>query len=113
MQISTSVLPTLTAVTLMRFAAILLDRTHAHVKQDSQAMEKHALVSCYSVVKTLSKRSACLYFLYSIFTFKHVENDRHITFNQWFEIIIKVKLEIRISQNLTKLGLAKLSSPAG
>ena len=55
MQISTSVLLTLTAVTLMRFAAILLDRTHAHVKQDSQAMEKHALVSCCGVVKNVSK----------------------------------------------------------
>ena len=55
MQISTSVLSTLTAVTLMRFAAILLDRTHAHVKQDSQAMEKHALVSCCGVVKNVSK----------------------------------------------------------
>ena len=55
MQISTSVLPTLTAVTLMRFVAILLDRTHAHVKQDSQAMEKHALVSCCGVVKNVSK----------------------------------------------------------
>ena len=55
MQISTSVLPTFTAVTLMRFAAILLDRTHAHVNQDSQAMEKHALVSCCGVVKNVSK----------------------------------------------------------
>ena len=55
MQISTSVLSTLTAVTLMRFAAILLDLTHAHVKQDSQAMEKHALVSCCGVVKNVSK----------------------------------------------------------
>ena len=55
MQISTSVLPTLTAVTLMRFAVILLDLTHAHVKQDSQAMEKHALVSCCGVVKNVSK----------------------------------------------------------
>ena len=55
MQISTSVLSTLTAVTLMRFAAILLDRTHAHVKQDSQAMEKHAQVSCCGVVKNVSK----------------------------------------------------------
>ena len=55
MQISTSVLSTLTAVTLTRFAAILLDRTHAHVKQDSQAMEKHALVSCCGVVKNVSK----------------------------------------------------------
>ena len=62
MQISTSVLPTLTAVTLMRFVAILLDRTHAHVKQYSQAMEKHA--------------RACVFY---IFTFKHVENDGHIT----------------------------------
>ena len=59
MQISTSVLPTLTAVTLMRFVAILLDRTHAHVKQDSQAMEKHALVSCSGVVKLASK-TMCL-----------------------------------------------------
>ena len=55
MQISTSVLTTFTAVTLMQFAAILLDRTHAHVKQDSQAMEKHALVSCCGVVKNVSK----------------------------------------------------------
>ena len=55
MQISTSVLPTFTAVTLMRFAAILLDRTHAHVMQDSEAMEKHALVSCCGVVKSVSK----------------------------------------------------------
>ena len=58
MQISTSVLPTLTAVTLMRFAAILLDRTHAHVKQDSQAMEKHALVSCCGVEKNASKTTS-------------------------------------------------------
>ena len=45
-QISTSVLPTLTAVTSMRCVAIRLDRTHARVKQHSQAMEKHAPVSC-------------------------------------------------------------------
>ena len=55
MQISTSVLPTLTAVALMRFAVILLDLTHAHVRQASQAMEKHALVSCCGVVKHASK----------------------------------------------------------
>ena len=60
MQISTSVLPTLTAVTLMRFAAILLDRTHAHVKQDSQAMEKHALVSCCCVVKKNASKTMCV-----------------------------------------------------
>ena len=35
----------------MRYVAILLDRTHAHVKQDLQAMEKHARVSCCCVVK--------------------------------------------------------------
>ena len=55
MQISTSVLPTRTAVTLMRFVVILLDRTHAHVRQDSQAMEKHALVSCCGVAKNASQ----------------------------------------------------------
>ena len=55
MQISTSVLPTLTTVALMRFVVIMLDLTHAHVKQDSQAMEKHALVSCCGVVKNASK----------------------------------------------------------
>ena len=65
MQISTNVLPTLTAVTLMRFVAILLDRTHAHVNQDSQAMEKHALVSCSGVVKLASK-TMCLA-VFSIF----------------------------------------------
>ena len=113
MQISTSVLPTLTAVTLMRFVAILLDRTHAHVKQDSQAMEKHAPVSCCCVVKkkTLPKRCACLYFLHWIFTFKHVENDRHIT--SMVRKINKVKLEIRISQTFSKLGRAQLSSKTG
>ena len=62
MQISTTVLSTLTAVTLMRFATILLDRTHAHVKQDSQAMEKHALVSCCGVVKHASKTMCVLVF---------------------------------------------------
>ena len=62
MQTSTSVLPTFTAVTLMRFAAILLDLTHAHVKQDSQAMEKHALVSCCGVVKNV-------YFLFLFYYF--------------------------------------------
>ena len=51
MQISTSVLPTLTAVTSMRCVAIRLDRTHARVKQDLQAMEKLALVSCCGNVK--------------------------------------------------------------
>ena len=71
MQISTSVLPTLTAVTLMRFAAILLDRTHAHVKQDSQAMEKHALVSCCGVAKNIKKRfqndvRACIFHIRSL-----------------------------------------------
>ena len=39
----------------MQFVAILLDRTHAHVKQDSLAMEKHALVSWCGVVKNASK----------------------------------------------------------
>ena len=69
MQISTSVLPTLTAVTLMRFAAILLDRTHAHVKQDSQAMEKHALVSCCCVVKKKRFQNnvrACIFYIGSL-----------------------------------------------
>ena len=70
MQISTSVLPTLTAVTLMRFAAILLDRTHAHVKQDSQAMEKHALVSCCCVVKKKKRFQndvrACIFYIGSL-----------------------------------------------
>ena len=65
MQISTSVLPTLTAVTLMRFAAILLDRTHAHVKQDSQAMEKHALVSCCDVCKKRFQNDVRVCFFYS------------------------------------------------
>ena len=51
MQISTSVLPTLTAVTSIRFVAIRLDRTHARVKQDLQAMEKPAPVSCCGNVK--------------------------------------------------------------
>ena len=48
-QISTSALPTLTAVTLMRCVIILLDLTHAHVKQDSQEMDSHALVSRLSI----------------------------------------------------------------
>ena len=51
MQISTSVLPTLTAVTSIRCVAIRLDRTHAGVKQDLLAMEKLASVSCCGNVK--------------------------------------------------------------
>ena len=51
MQISTSVLPTLTVVTSMWCVAIRLDRTHARVKQDLQAMEKLAPVSCCGNVK--------------------------------------------------------------
>ena len=50
MQISTSVLPTLTAATLMQYVAIRLDRTHAHVKQDLQEMDSHALVSRLSII---------------------------------------------------------------
>ena len=50
MQISTSVPQTLTAVTLMQYAAIRLDRTHAHVKQDSLEMDSHALVSRLSII---------------------------------------------------------------
>ena len=65
MQISTSVLPTLTAVTLMRFAVILWDLTHAHVKQDSQAMENHALVSCCGVAKKRFQIDvrACIFYI--------------------------------------------------
>ena len=78
MQISTSVLPTLTVVTLMRCVAILLDRTHAPVKQDSQAMEKHALVSGCRVVKNASKTTNVpVWSTDSIFMFKYVENDGH------------------------------------
>ena len=51
MQISTSVLPTLTAVTSMGCVAIRLDPTHACVKQDLLAMEKLAPVSCCGNVK--------------------------------------------------------------
>ena len=50
LQISTSALPTLTAVTLMPCVVILLDLTHAHVKQDSQEMDSHALVSRLSTI---------------------------------------------------------------
>ena len=72
MQISTSVLPTLTVVTLMRFVAILLDRTHAPVKQDSQA------ISGCRVVKNASKTiNVPVCSTDSIFTFKQIENDGH------------------------------------
>ena len=68
MQISTSVLPTLIAVTLMRCVVILLDLTHAHVKQDSQAMEKHALVSCCGVVKKRFQNEVrvCIFYIRSL-----------------------------------------------
>ena len=73
MQISTSVLQTLTAVTSMRCVAILLDRTHGRVKQDSQAMEKPAPVSCCGNVKNdFQNECKCdsmpLYLLYSFST---------------------------------------------
>ena len=68
MQMSTSVLPTPTAVTLMQYVAIRLDRTHAHVKQVSQAMEKHALVSCCGVVKKRFQNDvrACIFYIRSL-----------------------------------------------
>ena len=75
MQISTSALPTLTTVTLMRCVAILWDPTIAPVKQDSQAMEKHALVSGCRVVKKKMNVPVCS--TDSIFAFKYVENDGH------------------------------------
>ena len=66
MQISTNVLPTLTVVTLMRCVSILLDRTHAPVKQDSQAMEKHAQVSSCGVVKNASKTMYVPVFIFDL-----------------------------------------------
>ena len=45
MQISMNVLLTLTTVASMQCVAILWDLTRAHVKQDTQAMERNALVS--------------------------------------------------------------------
>ena len=48
-QISTSVLLTPIAVASMRCVTILLDRTHASVKQDTQEMEEHALVSRFDL----------------------------------------------------------------
>ena len=48
-QISTSVILTPIAVASMRCVIILLDRTHARVKQDTQEMEEHALVSRFDL----------------------------------------------------------------
>ena len=48
-QISTSVLLTPIAVASMRCVTILLDRTHARVKQDTQEMGEHALVSRFDI----------------------------------------------------------------
>ena len=48
-QISTSVLPTPIAVASMRCVTIQLDRMYAHVKQDIQEMEEHALVSRFDL----------------------------------------------------------------
>ena len=57
MQISMNVLSTLTIVASMQCVAILWDRTPAHVKQDTQAMEGNALVSCmvYVCIKNIVK----------------------------------------------------------
>ena len=78
MQISTSVLPTLTVVTLMRCVTILLDRTYASVKQDSQAMEKHALVSGCGVVKNASKTIYVPVFsIFDLYIEIYGENDGH------------------------------------
>ena len=78
MQISTSVLPTLIAVTSMRCVAMRLDRTHARVKQDLQAMEKKCSGKLlWQCQKLLSKRFKCdsmsLYLLYSLSTRKNVK----------------------------------------
>ena len=50
----TSVLTTIRAVTSTRSVAILWDRTHAHVKQDTQEMEGLAMVRLLVL-----KRSQC------------------------------------------------------
>ena len=60
---STSALPTLTAVTLMQCVVILLDLTHAHVQQDSQGMDSHALVSPTTAMQEC-------FVLFSLFTVK-------------------------------------------
>ena len=48
-QISTSVLLTPIAVASTRYVIIPLDRTYARVKQDTQEMEEHALVSRFDL----------------------------------------------------------------
>ena len=48
---STSALPTIIAVMSMRSVAILWDRTHARVKQDTQEMGGRAMVRLF-VLKT-------------------------------------------------------------
>ena len=50
-QMSTSALPTIIAVISMRSVAILWDRTHARVKQDTQEMRGRAMVRLF-VLKT-------------------------------------------------------------
>ena len=56
-QISTSVLPTVIAVTSMRCATILWDRTYARVKQDTQEMEELAMVSRFDFfLKVIEKK---------------------------------------------------------
>ena len=70
MQISTSVLPTRTVVTLMRYVTILLDRTHAHVKQDSQAMGKTCsgklLLCCKKKKRFQNDVRACIFYIGSL-----------------------------------------------
>ena len=50
-EMSTSALPTIIAVMSMRSVAILWDRTHARVKQDTQEMGGRAMVRLF-VLKT-------------------------------------------------------------
>ena len=73
MQISTSVPPTPIAVTSMRCVAIRLDRTHARVKQDLQAMEKHAPVSCCGNVKNYFQNDLNVILCPSIYYIRSVQ----------------------------------------
>lgn len=99
--------PTLIAVTSMRCVAIRLDRTHARVKQDLQAMAKHAPVSCYGNVKNYFQNDLNVILCPSICYIRSVQEKmsrkkkkkkkQKWTWHKWYKVSIQVK------QNKTSL----------
>ena len=99
MQISTSVLPTLSAAVCSNTVGSYACTCKGGFTGDGKTCSGKLSRCCK---KRFQKQCACPYFLYSIFTFKHVENDEHMTsMVRDNNNLIKVILEICVSRKIS------------